>query len=86
MTPEQIAKGLTNGAVKACVNMTAEYQFPGDKTFNANGAFALYWARDVGGRGSVCERENLPFGKYKRAAYRLTPLGLEVRAILEQQP
>lgn len=83
MTAEEIAAKLSAGAKRACLRMTGEFQFPGKATFDANGAHALHWARKAGGRGSICERENLPDGKYKRAAFRLTPLGQQVRSILE---
>ena len=83
MTAEEIAAKLSAGAKRACLRMTGDFQFPGKATFDANGAHALHWARKLGGRGAICERQNLPDGKYKRAAFRLNDKGLAVRAILE---
>lgn len=79
-----MAKGLTKGAARAMLRMSAEWQFPGKQTFAANGAFALYWARTGLGRGALVEMGLMPHGKHKRYAYRLTPLGLLVKAELEK--
>jgi len=81
-TPDEVAKiasGLTGGAARACKAMTDEWQFCGKATFNANGAWALHWAKGCGGRGAIAEREGQKDGKWSRDAYRLTPLGIAVR-------
>jgi hypothetical protein len=80
-----VAGRLTKGAAKACVRMTDAPQWPGRKTFDANGAWALHWARGCGGRGALCVMTNLPDGAFKRTAYSLTALGLAVRAHLIAQ-
>lgn len=86
MTPtiEELARGLTEGAAKALLAMTDQWQFGGNKTFNANGAYALYWGRMSSCKGLFCDRELQRDGKWKRWAYRLTPLGLTLRAYLEK--
>lgn len=78
----RIAEGLTAGAARACVRASDEWAFPGRSTFDANGVWALYNAKGVGGRGAIVERQLQPQGKHKREAYRLTPLGSLVRAHL----
>jgi hypothetical protein len=78
---EKVVARLTPGAKRACLRMTGEWQFCGKATFDANGAHALHWARGVG-RGAIAERESQKDGKWSRDAYRLTPLGLAVRAHL----
>lgn len=82
MTPEEIARNLTKGAALAIAFAADDWQFPSKTTFDSNGIWAAFIGRNVGGRGSLVERENRPCGKRKRAAYRLTPLGIEVRNAL----
>ena len=87
MTAEQIAAGLTKGAARACRAMTDEWQFPGKATFDANGAWSLYWARTGLGKGAIAQMQDTPItpgNRKKRLAYRLTTLGLEVRRILQE--
>lgn len=79
---EGIAAKLTAGAKRACLRMTGDWQFCGKATFDANGAWSLHWFKGVGGRGAIAEREFQKDGKWSRSAYRLTPLGLEVREVL----
>lgn len=74
-----IVAGLPKGAAEACRRMTAEYQFPGIHTFNANGAHSLYWQSR---RTPLCDADHLPAGKHRRRAYKLTKLGLAVRTAL----
>lgn len=76
----EIVKRLPAGARRALLKMTDDWQFAGRYTFNANGAWSLHWTRGLGGRGILVEMANLPSGKHKRSAYRLTPLGMEARA------
>lgn len=91
MTPDEVeavAGKLPTGAARACVKMTADWQFPGKATFNANGAHSLYWAKTGMGRGALVDRALLrpdPEKRVARDAYRLTPLGLAVKAHLERQ-
>lgn len=75
-----IAEGLSEGAKRALMKMTGEWQFPGRSTFDANGAWALRWARGTGGR-VLCEREvqAAENRRGKRAAYRIASLGIAVR-------
>jgi hypothetical protein len=82
---EKIAAGLPGGARRACLAMTDQWQFCGKQTFNANGAWSLHWFKGGHGRGAIAEMELLKDGKWFRYAYRLTPLGLEVRKVLERQ-
>lgn len=82
---ERIAGRLPKGAKRAALAMTADWQFSGKATFNANGAWSLHWTRGAGGRGAVAEMECQKDGKWPRYAYRLTPLGLEVKRILEEE-
>lgn len=84
--PERDAAGLAliaakvkGGAMRPRLAMTDAFQYPGRTTFTANGACALHWLKDVGGQGALCELEHQEDGKHKRAAYRLTPLGRQVR-------
>jgi hypothetical protein len=81
-----IAAGLTAGAKRACRRMTADWQFCGKASFDANGAHALHWAKTGLGRGALAEREVQKDGKWSRYAYRLTPLGLRVRQHLQDHP
>ena len=85
MDVEQIAAGLPKGAAKACQLIPTEWQFAGKATFNSNGAWSLHHAKSGHGRGALCEMELQKDGKWSRHAYRLTPLGLAVRAHLERQ-
>lgn len=79
-----VPKTLGRGAIRACLNMTDEWLFPGNTTFDANGAFALYNTKGFG-RGALCERSLQPsFRRSKRVAYRLTPLGKELCHILTE--
>lgn len=83
MTDEQartVARGLSKGAANACLAMTDQWQFAGKATFNANGAWALSRAY----RGLICQETSVKDGKYWRGQYRLTPLGLAVKAELER--
>ena len=84
---KQVAAGLTKGAARACRSMTSEWQFPGKATFDANGAWNLYWARTGLGKGAIAQMQDTPItpgNRKTRLAYRLTPFGLEVRAVLER--
>jgi len=84
-TPEQIAGKLTKGAAKACLNMADDYQFPGKATFDVNGAWSLFYQKTGRGKGALCEQRLVrpdPAKRFTRHAYRLTPLGLQARAIL----
>ena len=76
---EGLATKLGEGAKRACLGMTDQWQFCGKATFNANGAHSLHWAKTGLGRGAIAEREPQKDGKWSRDAYRLTPLGLAVR-------
>ncbi len=76
-----LAARLTKGGRRALMAMTGEFQFPGKKTFNANAAWKLTQYK----RFEIVERENLPDGKYKRSAFRLTPDGQRVKAFCEGQ-
>lgn len=86
MNAAEVARRLKPGAKRACLAMTAEWQFAGKRTFNANGAWALHWQRTGLGRGAIAEMENQKDGKWMRSAYRLTPLGLEVQQFLKSTP
>lgn len=79
MSPEDVARGLSAGAARACTAMTTDWQFCGKSTFNANGAFALSRINT----GRLCDVEIQKYGKWWRTAYRLTPFGAQVRAILK---
>ena len=80
LTAGEIAGRLTAGARRAVLRMTEEWQFCGKATFDANGA----WNAANKARSAV-ERECRKDGKWSRDAYRLTPLGLAVRAILQDK-
>lgn len=79
----KLAAGLSPAQRRALVNMSADWQFAGKATFNANGAWSLHWAKGVGGRGALAEMESRKDGRWSRKGYRLTPLGLALRAHLE---
>lgn len=86
-TIAEIAGKLTKGAKRACLSMTDAWAFPGKQTFEWGGAHALHWARVGLGRGALAENELQrpdPAKPIARGAYRLTPLGLHVKAHLEQ--
>jgi hypothetical protein len=72
-----IAAGLTPGARRAVCRMTGEWQFGGKATFDHNGAWNASWKAKA-----AVEREVQKDGKYSGYAFRLTPLGLAVRAHL----
>jgi hypothetical protein len=80
----EIARKLTAGAKRACLNMTDDWQFPGKATFDANGAHNLYWR--YGPRGYLCDAALLSAKDPKRRmAYRLNARGLAVAAYLKEQ-
>lgn len=82
-----IAAKLPTGAKRACLRMTTSWAFPGKQTFEANGAHSLHWAKTGLGRGALAENElQRPDAakRVSRRAYRLTPLGLQVKAHLEE--
>jgi len=85
--PAAIAASLTKGAVKACLAMSREWQFPGKQTFDANGAHALHWKKR-GKPEAICETElqkHPADTRGKRCAYRLTTFGEQVSALLAQR-
>jgi len=79
---QEIADKLSEAQRRATLAMTDEWQFCGRATFTAGGAHSLHWARIRLGRAALAERERRKDGKWSRDAYRLTPLGLEVRDYL----
>lgn len=79
-----LAKRLPKGAARACLAMTDQWQFCGKSTFDANGAWSLD-RQGRRGRDALAESEAQKDGKWSRTAYRLTPLGLALRAHLAAQ-
>jgi len=79
---KEIAGSVTAGMRRALFAMSAEWQFPGNATFNATGAHCLVYMRKPPlaelSQQRTSERANARW----RIAFRLTPLGLAVKAHL----
>jgi hypothetical protein len=84
LTPEQIAKGLSKAQREALVTLTVHMTIPNNPTVSSNAYKSL---NDAWGGILVGSdwRLNAGPGPSHRKAYRLTPLGLAVRAELERQ-
>lgn len=82
--PRQIAAGLTKAANRALIRIDREWTAEGAPGPSRRDAYSLGWGRS--GRLGLIERQCFGCGDYGvKWRYRLTPLGLAVRAILEGQ-
>jgi len=80
-----IAAGLADGMRRALLAMTEDAQFPGKATFNANGAHCLTFMRKPPMAEQLQKLTSSRANGRWRTAYRLTPLGLAVKAHLTDQ-
>lgn len=84
MTPadlDAIAAKLTPGARRALMAMTERWRVPGSRSFNHAGAQSLIlWPS----YGALCSYSTVT--ENGRPVYRLTPLGLAVKAHIEKEP
>lgn len=78
-TIAEVAGKLPAGSRRAVLAMTDKWQFCGKATFNANGAWNASWSAE-----EAVERMLMKDGKWSRYAYRLTPLGIQLREYLSQ--